>query len=1161
MRDQEKTKQQLLEELTELRRSEAKWRSVAQNAPLFVAIVDQAGTLQFLNRFRPGFEPATVLGRPIYDFIQPRYHAIAKKCLEHVFHTGEGTSYESVGAGSDGSMSDYVTDVGSVIVDSEIIAATLISRDMTDRKRAEQTLRQSEERFRLLVEQAVDGIFVSDAQGHYLDVNGAGCEMFGYSREEILARTIADVVAAEEVPRIATEVARFIGGMVTRSEWRFRRKDGSFFTGEVVGRQLPDGRLQGILRDVTDRKQAEEALKKAHDELERRVEERTAELSKANEQLRREVEERQRIEGELRRSKSWLEEAQQIAKIGNWEWNVRTNEVLWSDEMYRIFGVPKATFRLNFEEHLKLIPAEDRKEYLAGLDAVIAGKDQWNREHRILLHDGNVRYVWAIGAIRRDAEGNVISLCGTTQDIMERKRAEEALQQSERQFRNYFEQGLIGMAVNSLDKRWLLVNDRLSEILGYSREELRQKTWPELTHPDDIEPNLRLFNPLLAGEIDHFTLNKRYLKKDGGIVHTTIHTRAFRNDDGTVDHIVTLIEDITERKKAEEQVRDANRKLVATLESITDGVVSFDHQWRYTYVNEAAAHSLHTSPDKLLGKVLWEAWPDAVQAKCYAEYHRAVRENVSVHFEDFYPEPLNRWYECHAYPSSEGMSLYFRDVTDRRHAEEALRRSEERFRVAFEEAPVGMMIAVGDGIITRVNHALCSITGYTPEELTGSEMCGLTHPEDSERCVPLVQALFVGKTPSVTMENRYLGKGGRVFWARTTVAAVYVPDGGMVFALGIMEDITSRKQAEEALRTSEEKYRTLVETSPDAVMMGDLEGRLTFVSHRALQMYGTENVEDLLGRNPLDFFAPADHQKFLSNLRRTLVEGVTKDVEYDFVRRDGTHLVGETSAAAIRDVTGRPMGFVAIVRDITERRQAREALERERQSLWRMLQASDHERQTISYEIHDGLAQYLAGATMQFQVHDSLKEDSPKKARKAYETAVELVRQAHSEARRLINEVRPPVIDEIGLETAISHLVHEQRQRGGPKIEYHSDVQFGRLPPILENAIYRIAQEALTNACKHSKSKKVTVTMTQEGQSASLICRARRGFHRAVGARRQSGDTGNGNEAEQNRFHGSPCAILGGGDRGTEEQVSGTRPRGRGPGADGNHPPTSRVRP
>ena len=162
---------------------------------------------------------------------------------------------------------------------------------------------------------------------------------------------------------------------------------------------------------------------------------------------------------------------------------------------------------------------------------------------------------------------------------------------------------------------------------------------------------------------------------------------------------------------------------------------------------------------------------------------------------------------------------------------------------------------------------------------------------------------------------------------------------------------------------------------------------------------------------------------------------------------------------------------------------------KERQSLWNMLQASDHERQIISYEIHDGLAQYLAAAGMQFQAYDSLRENLPNEAEKAYATAVELVRQAHAESRRLINEVRPPVIDEIGLETAISHLVHEQRKRGGPKIECHSDVQFGRLLPILENALYRITQEALTNACKHSKSKKVTVTMTQEGPDVRLEVR------------------------------------------------------------------------
>ena len=191
----------------------------------------------------------------------------------------------------------------------------------------------------------------------------------------------------------------------------------------------------------------------------------------------------------------------------------------------------------------------------------------------------------------------------------------------------------------------------------------------------------------------------------------------------------------------------------------------------------------------------------------------------------------------------------------------------------------------------------------------------------------------------------------------------------------------------------------------------------------------------------------------------------------------------------VRDELGKAIRLVGSHGDITERKRAEAALERERQSLWKMLQASDHERQIISYEIHDGLAQYLAAAGMQFQAHEALIEDCPDEARKAYETAVELVRQSHFESRRLISEVRPPVIDENGIEMAISHLVHEQRRHGGPKIDSRCNVQFGRLPPILENALYRIAQEALTNACKHSKSKKVTVGMTQEGRDVRLEVR------------------------------------------------------------------------
>lgn len=138
-----------------------------------------------------------------------------------------------------------------------------IRQELYALRQAEAALRASEERFRGLVEQAVDGIFVSDAEGRFIDVNTAGAQMLGYERVELLHLGYADVIAADELPRAATEAAKLSGGAVARSEWRFMRKDGSFFSGEIVGRQLSDGRVQAILRDITERKHMEEALKES----------------------------------------------------------------------------------------------------------------------------------------------------------------------------------------------------------------------------------------------------------------------------------------------------------------------------------------------------------------------------------------------------------------------------------------------------------------------------------------------------------------------------------------------------------------------------------------------------------------------------------------------------------------------------------------------------------------------------------------------------------------------------------------------------------------------------------------------------------------------------------------------------------------------------------
>jgi formate hydrogenlyase transcriptional activator len=140
-----------------------------------------------------------------------------------------------------------------------------VAADITERKQAEEALRKSETHFRFLVEQASDGIFIADAQGKYVDVNSAAAKMLGYTREELLHLSITDIVMADELPRVGPEVARFEGGATVLSEWKLRRKDGSSFPGEVCGKQLPDGRLQGILRDISERRDAEEAMRRSEE--------------------------------------------------------------------------------------------------------------------------------------------------------------------------------------------------------------------------------------------------------------------------------------------------------------------------------------------------------------------------------------------------------------------------------------------------------------------------------------------------------------------------------------------------------------------------------------------------------------------------------------------------------------------------------------------------------------------------------------------------------------------------------------------------------------------------------------------------------------------------------------------------------------------------------
>ena len=226
--------------------------------------------------------------------------------------------------------------------------------------------------------------------------------------------------------------------------------------------------------------------------------------------------------------------------------------------------------------------------------------------------DGTYRNVMAYPEAIRDASGVVSGSVNIVLDITEFKSAQQALQRSEARFRRCFELGLVGMAMTSPEKGILEVNDELCRILGYERSELLQKTWSELTHPDDRAADFTQFNRAMAGEIDRYTLDKRWIRKDAQVVDSIVSATCVRRSDGSVDYFVGLVQDITRRKRAEERIQESERRFHLLIESVPHLVWSFRTNGTLAYWNQRFADYTGLTREELKQGAWTAVHPDDV---------------------------------------------------------------------------------------------------------------------------------------------------------------------------------------------------------------------------------------------------------------------------------------------------------------------------------------------------------------------------------------------------------------------------------------------------------------------------------------------------------------------------------------------------------------------
>lgn len=315
------------------------------------------------------------------------------------------------------------------------------------------------------------------------------------------------------------------------------------------------------------------------------------------------------------------------------------------------------------------------REVAQGIRDVLAGR-QASFAIEYPCHSPSERY-WFQLTVTPLGDAGVGGVVVVHRNITESRRAESALWESEQRFSGAFEHAPNGVALVSPGGRWLKVNVALCEMLGYSQDELLSRTFQALTCPEDLELDLGNVRSMIAGEIDSYQIEKRYIHKQGHLVPTLLSVSLVRDDDGKPRYFISHVQDIQERRRAEEKSLKLADRLATTLDSITDALFTLDADWRFTYVNAEAARLLSRPTEELLGRGIWSVFPQALGSPIGREYQRAMVEQVAVSFEESF-EPLDRWFNGRAFPSDRGLTVYFRDVTQSRQAAEALRVREER---------------------------------------------------------------------------------------------------------------------------------------------------------------------------------------------------------------------------------------------------------------------------------------------------------------------------------------------------------------------------------------------------------------------------------------------------------------------------------------------------
>jgi PAS domain S-box-containing protein len=301
-------------------------------------------------------------------------------------------------------------------------------------------------------------------------------------------------------------------------------------------------------------------------------------------------------------SEERLKIATQSGVIGVWDWDVVGNELRWDDSMYKLYGLKSEDFNGAYDAWLSTVHPDDKKYTDGEIQVALRGEREYEPEFRILLPNGTVRQIKAHSTTFFDSQGKPLRMTGTNLDITERKAAEAKLLESELRFRGAFDTAPHGMALVSLEGKFIKVNVALCSMIDYSNVELLATDFQSITHPDDLSADLDYVYQLLDGKINSYDLEKRYFHKNGSVIWVLLSVSLVRTSEGVPIHFVSQIQNINEHKKAQAALKESEQRYLGILQDQTEFICRFKPDCTILYVNDAFCRLFGKSSEELVGK-------------------------------------------------------------------------------------------------------------------------------------------------------------------------------------------------------------------------------------------------------------------------------------------------------------------------------------------------------------------------------------------------------------------------------------------------------------------------------------------------------------------------------------------------------------------------------